>query len=77
MNDRRRGAALVGAAAALTASGLMLTRQDTVSGGGGDFWLGTVMGVAIGMLIVALVLIRRGSACVSGDADAWRGGAPW
>ncbi|HEX4738117.1 MAG TPA: hypothetical protein VH331_11210 [Allosphingosinicella sp.] len=66
MNNRRRAGALGAAAAMAATSGSVLVRHESVAGAMSDFWLGTIAGAAIGLLIVAVLVIRRGgrrSAC--------------
>jgi hypothetical protein len=66
MNNRRRAGALGGAAAVVAASGSVLSRHESGVSDLSDFWLGVIGGAAIGLLILAILVMRRGdrrSAC--------------
>lgn len=57
LDDRRKAGVLAGSGAALAATSTVLGRGH--AGLSGDFWRGVPIGVAIVMIVAALVLLAR------------------
>jgi hypothetical protein len=74
MDNRMKGCVLAGGAAAL---GGITSLPAGHAAAIGDFWMGALIGVRIGMLIMAVLLIRRGSRCGFSNEESYRGKAKW
>jgi hypothetical protein len=60
MDRRKRAAIPAGAAAALIGGWTLLGRHEPAAGLSAHFWLGAVVGVAVGLTIVAAILLLGG-----------------
>ena len=64
MDNRRRGGVIAASGAAITAgtASLGAGRHGTFAGLPGDFWMGCVVGIALGLAVLALLVAARGRA---------------
>ena len=63
MDRRRRAGVIASSGAAITASSASLAagHHGTFAGLPGDFWMGCVVGIALGLAVLALLAVARGN----------------
>jgi hypothetical protein len=62
MNKRKRAGAIAASGAAIWASmaSLAAGRHDSFAGLPGDFWMGCVVGIALGLAVLGVLAVARG-----------------
>jgi len=62
MDKRRRAGVIAASGMAITASTASLSagHHGTFAGLDGDFWVGCVVGIAVGLAVLALLVVARG-----------------
>jgi hypothetical protein len=62
MNKRKRGGVIAAVVAAISASTASFAagHRGSFAGLPGDFWMGCVVGIALGLAILALLTVARG-----------------
>jgi hypothetical protein len=62
MDKRRRAGVIAASGGAISAStaGLAAGHHGSFAGLDSDFWMGCVLGIAIGLVVLALITVARG-----------------